>query len=157
MKLPILIVLLAFSTIALAADSVPDLAADKSAILKLHVLDREGHLRGDADLIAAPLAPKLDEIVGGHIKSITREEAKQQFEQYLKTVKFTQWEDAASPVIKISSDGEMAWMIVEIKAEVAPLDHPDDKQAFSNSSIQTFEKGQDGSWRMTAIAATAGK
>ena len=157
-QMMILIVLLVFSTVAVAADDgSPDLGAEKAAILKLHMLDREGHLRGDAELIAAPLAPKLDEIVGGHIKTMTRDEAKQQFEQYLKTVKFTKWEDAVDPVIKISPDGQMAWMIVETKAEVAPLDHPDEKHDFSNSSIQTFEKGQDGSWHMTAIAATAGK
>lgn len=153
-----LIALLALATLAVAADDgAPDLAADKAAILKLHMLDREGHLRSDAELIAAPLAPKLDEIVDGHIRTMTRDEAKQQFEQYLKAVKFTKWEDAADPVLKISSDGQMAWMIVETKAEVASLDHPDEKHDFSNSSIQTFEKGQDGSWHMTAIAATAGK
>ncbi len=149
-----LVVLLAFSTLALAADSAAD--ADKAAILKLHAMDREGHLKGDAELIAAQLAPKVDEVVGGHIKSMTRAEAKQQFEQYLKTVKFTEWEDAADPVIKISSDGQMAWMIVETKAEVAPLENLEEKHTFSNSSIQTFEKGTDG-WHMTSIAATAGK
>jgi|SRR5581483_11518317 len=156
MKLCILVVLLAFSSLAFTSDAPTDAGGDKAAILKLHAMDRDGHLKGDAELIAAQLAPKLDEVVGGHIKTMTREEAKQQFEQYLKTVKFTQWEDAADPIIKISSDGQMAWMIVEIKAEVEPLDHPDEKHAFSNSSIQTFEKDAEG-WHMTAIAATAGK
>jgi len=156
MKLHILVVLLAFSTLALAADPTADLSADKAAILKLHAMDREGHLKGDAELIAAQLAPKLDEVVGGHIKTMTRDEAKQEFGQHLNTVKFTQWEDAEPPIIKISPDGQIAWMIVEIKAEVAPVDHPENKQDFLASSIQTFEKGADG-WHMTAIAATAGK
>jgi len=152
MRIRLLVVLLALSTLAVAADP----AADKAALLKLHAEDRQGHLKGDADLIAAQLAPTIEEVVGGHIKSMSREEAKQQFAQYLKTVKFTAWDDAAEPQLNISSDGKMAWMIVETKAEVEPIDHPEDKHAFSNSSIQTFEKGPDG-WHMTAIAATAGK
>jgi hypothetical protein len=152
MKSRILVVLLVFSTLSIAADT----SGDRAALLKLHAMDREGHLKGDADLISAQLAPKFDEVVGGHIKNMTREEAKQQFLQYLKSVKFTMWDDAGEPQVVISSDGKIAWMIVETKAKVAPIDKPDDKRDFSSSSIQTFEKDADG-WHMTAIAATAGK
>ncbi len=155
MPLRLLVILLAFfslSSLAFAGDP----SADRAAILKLHALDREGHLKGDAALLASQLGPKIDEVIGGHIKTMTRDEARAQFDQYLKTVKFTMWDDAADPVIKISPDGQMAWMIVETKAEVAPLGSPDDKRSFSSSSLQTFEKETDG-WHLTAIAATAGK
>ena len=152
MRIRLLFVLLILSTLAVAADP----AADKAALLKLHAQDRDGHLQGNADLIAAPLAANFTEVVGGHVKPMTREEAKQQFLQYLKTVKFTMWDDASEPVIKISSDGQMAWMFVETKAEVAAVEHPDEKRSFMNASIQTYEKGPDG-WKMTAIAASAGK
>ncbi len=152
MRLRLLLVVLAISTLALAADP----AADKAALLKLHTADRDGHLKGDADLIVSPLAPTVTEVSGGHVSTMKRDDAKAKFAEYLKTVKYTAWDDASEPVIVISPDGKMAWMVVEIKVEVAPISNPVDKRNFMNSAIQTFEKGADG-WHMTAIAATVGK
>ena len=150
MRIRLLLAVLIVSTVALAADS------DRDALLKIHAQDREGHLKSDAALITSFLAPTVTEISGGHISQQNRDEAKTKFDTYLKTVKYTAWDDASAPVIKISSDGKMAWMLVELKVEVAPADNPADKRNFFNSAIQTFEKGPDG-WQMTAIAATYGK
>lgn len=152
MRLYLLVVLLAFSTLAFAADP----AADKAALLKLHAVDRDGHLKGDVDLIVSPLASTLTEVSGGRITTMKRDDAKAKFADYLKTVKYTAWDDATEPIIKISSDGKMAWMLVQIKVEVAPAENPVDKRNFFNSAIQTFEKDSDG-WHMTAIAATVGR
>jgi hypothetical protein len=152
MRSRLVFLLLLFSSLAFAAGP----ADDKAALLKLHAEDREGHLKGDADLLVAPLAATFTEVVGGHAQTMSREDAKQRFAQYLKTVKFTMWDDAADPQITISSDGKLAWMIVQTKAEVAAIDHPEDKRDFADSAIETFEKGPNG-WQMTAIAATAGK
>jgi hypothetical protein len=148
----ILVAILTLCTLAVAADT----SADRAALLKLHAQDRDGHLKSDADLIVAPLAPTVTEVGGGHISKMNREEAKAKFAEYLKTVKYTAWDDASEPVIKISPDGQMAWMFVEIKVEVAPISNPVDKRNFMNSAIQTYEKGPDG-WHMTGIAATVGK
>jgi hypothetical protein len=153
MRIRLLLALLVFSTLAFAAG--PD-DNDRAALLKLHAEDRDGHLKGDAELLIAPLAATFTEVAGGHAHTMSRDDAKQRFAQYLKTVKFTMWDDAADPQITISSDGKLAWMIVQTKAEVAAIDHPEDKRDFADSAIETFEKGPDG-WHMTAIAATAGK
>jgi hypothetical protein len=153
MRIRLLLALLVVSTFAFAAGPADN---DRAALLKLHAADRDGHLKGDADLLTAPLAANFIEVVGGHAQQMSREDAKQKFLQYLKTVKFTMWDDAADPQITISSDGKLAFMIVQIKAEVAAIDNPESKRDFSDSAIETFEKGSNG-WQMTAIAATAGK
>jgi len=152
MRLRLLCFLLAFSTLSFAADP----AADKTALMKLHAADRDGHLKGDADLLVSPLAATVTEISNGRVTTMKRDEAKAKFAGYLKTVKYTAWDDAADPVIKISSDGKMAWMFVQIKVEVAPAENLVDKRNFYNSAIQTFEKDAEG-WHMTAIAATMGR
>jgi|tagenome__1003787_1003787.scaffolds.fasta_scaffold20494845_1 hypothetical protein len=152
MRIHLLIALLALSTVAFAADP----SVDRDALLKLHAADRDGHLKGDADLLVSPLAPTITEVAAGHIESMNRDAAKQKFAEYFKTVKYTAWDDAADPIIKISSDGKMAWMFVQVKVEVAPANNLVDKRNFMNSAIQTYEKGPDG-WHMTAIAATVGK
>jgi hypothetical protein len=152
MRIRLLLVLLILSSLTFAAGP----GDDRAALLKLHAEDRDGHLKGDADLLTAPLGASFTEVVGGHAKTMTRDAAKERFGEYLKTVKFTKWDDADAPVIKISADGKMAWMIVETNAEVAAIDHPENKRDFADSAIETFEKGADG-WKMTAIAATAGK
>jgi len=151
MRLRLLAVLLFLSSLAMAAPPT----GDRAALLKLHAQDRDGHLKGDAEQLTAPLAPMFTEVVGGHATVMSRDDAKQHFAEYLKSVKFTHWDDAADPVIRISPDGKMAYMIVQTKAEVAAIDHPETKRAFLNSAIQTFEKGPTG-WQMTAIAATVG-
>jgi hypothetical protein len=152
MRIYLLVVLCTLSTLAFAAGP----KADRDALLKLHAADREGHLKGDADLLVSPLAATVTEVAGGHIENMNRDTAKEKFAEYLKTVKYTAWDDAAEPIIKISSDGKMAWMFVQIKVEVAPASNLVDKRNFMNSAIQTYEKGPDG-WHMTAIAATVGK
>ncbi|MGZ4789594.1 MAG: hypothetical protein ACXVZX_13840 [Terriglobales bacterium] len=152
MRVRFLVVILALSSIAFAVDP----AADRAALLKSHADDREGHLKGDANLITAQFAPTLEEVAGGRVHEMSRDAARQQIGEYLKTVKYTAWDDAAEPVIKISPDGQMAWMLVQTKVEVAPIDQPDAKRSFMNSAIQTYEKGPKG-WQMTAIAATIGK
>ena len=152
MRLRLAIVLLAFSTLAVAADP----GADRAALLKSHTEDRDGHLKGDASLITAHFASSFEEVVGGRVHEMSRDAARQQIGEYLKTVKYTAWDDATDPIIKISPDGQMAWMLVQTKVEVAPADQPDAKRSFMNSAIQTYEKGPNG-WEMTAIAATIGK
>ena len=152
MRIRLLVVLLAFSSLALAADPT----ADRVALLKLHALDRDGHLKGEVDLIIGQFAASFDEVVGGHVQKMSRDAARAQIGEYLKGVKYTAWDDAAEPTIKISPDGQMAWMLVQTKVEVAPANQPDAKRSFMNSAIQTYEKGPNG-WQMTAIAATIGK
>src|SRR3954447_10534824 len=119
MRIHLLIALLALSTVAFAADP----SADRDALLKLHAADRDGHLKGDADLLVSPLAPTITEVAAGHIESMNRDAAKQKFAEYFKTVKYTAWDDAVDPIIKISSDGKMAWMFVQVKVEVAPANN----------------------------------
>ncbi len=152
MRIRLLIVMLAFSALAFAADP----AADRAALLKLHAQDRDGHLKGDVDLMTGQFAATFQEVVGGRIREMSRDAARQQIGEYLKSVKYTAWDDAAEPIIKISPDGQMAWMLVQTKVEVAPVNQPDAKRSFMNSAIQTYEKGANG-WQMTAIAATIGK
>jgi hypothetical protein len=152
MRIRVLVVLLAFSSLALAADP----AADRAALLKIHIQEREGHLKGDAALIAVALAPTLKELHGGRVDSIDRSKAIQDFSEYFKRVKYSSWDDVTEPEITISPDGQLAWVISQIKYEVAPADHPEQKQSYFNSSIETFEKGPSG-WQMTAIAASAGR
>jgi len=152
MRLRLFAILLALTSIAFAADP----AVDRAALLKLHAQDRDGHLKGDVDLITGQFAATFEEVVGGRVREMSLNAARQQIGDYLKSVKYTAWDDAAEPIIKVSPDGQMAWMLVQTKVEVAPINQPDAKRSFLNSAIQTYEKGPNG-WQMTAIAATVGK
>jgi hypothetical protein len=98
----------------------------------------------------------LKELHGGRVDSIDRSKAIQDFSEYFKRVKYSSWDDVTEPEITISPDGQLVWVISQIKYEVAPADHPEQKQSYFNSSIETFEKGPSG-WQMTAIAASAGR
>lgn len=153
MRYALIVLLLLFSAAAFAADS----AADRAALLKIHTQEREGHLKGDAAMISAALAPSVLEVRGGHVETMDRSKAQSDFADYFKKVKYLSWDDVSEPVVKISPDGQIAWIISQVKYEVAAVEHPDQKQAFFNSSIETFERGPGGVWEMTAIAASAGR
>jgi hypothetical protein len=129
---------------AFAADT------DTDALLALHRQAREGHLTGNADLLASGTADHLLVISRAKIHRQSREDVRRFFQQYLAETRYSKWDDVLPPEIRLSPDRKMAWMAVHIRARA--------KQAgedlnFESAWIATYEK-YAGQWRMTTISSS---
>jgi len=139
---------------AMAAASTSTLEQGTQSLLAMHARDRQAHLKGDANLLAAGMADQVINVEYGKVEIVTREEMRQQFAQYFDRVKYSSWEDTAPPKVHVSPDGQMAWMVIEIKARLSDRSgpHAGVERGFISSWIATFEK-QQGEWRGVGISS----
>jgi len=126
----------------------------EQAILRLHAQARQGHLRGDAELIAAGVADRFINLQNGSLESQTREQLRQKFSTYLGHVKYSEWNDVIQPSVHVSRDGTMAWTAINIKARFIDLTEPSPRQEheFTSSWIAVYEKQASG-WRMVGMSS----
>lgn len=137
-----------------AAGSTSNLEHDTKSLLAIHARDRQAHLKGDANLLAASMAGHVINLQGGKVENVTRDQIRQRFTQYFGQVKYFSWEDTAPPKVYVSPDGQMAWMVIEIHARLSDRSGPDAGvgRGFISSWIATFQKKQ-GEWRMVGISS----
>jgi hypothetical protein len=129
--------------------------ADSLALLRLHERAREAHLARRADLLVAAQADSLISVSRGGVSVSTRERVRANFQPYLDSSTFQAWDDIVPPRIRISADGQMAYVVVQKRVHLTSRDSTGVIQAertrFAWPSV--YEK-QGGEWRMTAIAST---
>jgi hypothetical protein len=126
---------------------------DVAAILRLHALDRQAHLEGDADVLADGMADHIWDANRGGLTRVGREDVRERFAAYFASVTYSVWDDLTPPHVSVSSDGTSAWMAVRIEARLVSIDEPMTQRDFESSGIATYEKAE-GRWRMTGIASS---
>src|SRR4051794_26904617 len=92
--------------------------SDEKAILALHEHDREAHLRGDANLLTADMAPEIMDVGRGHFDRTTRDQVREHFTTYFKQAKYSSFDDMVAPAVHVAPDGKSAWMAVQIRAHI---------------------------------------
>jgi len=148
------ILLLIASCCTPAAATSPTLEQDTRSLLAIHARERQAHLKGDANLLVANMADQVINVEYGKIEIITRDQMCQHFMRVFEQVKYSSWEDSAPPKVFVSPDGQMAWMVIEIKASLSDRSglNAGVERGFISSWIATFEK-QQGEWRMVGISS----
>src|SRR5215207_8083471 len=129
--------------------------ADSLALLRLHERAREAHLTRRADLLVASQADSLISVSGGRVSITPRARVQSGFQPYLDASTFQAWDDIVPPRIRISSDGQMAYVIVQKRVHLTARDSTGATQAERTrfAWMSVYEK-RGGQWRMTAIAST---
>jgi hypothetical protein len=130
------------------------LAGDRAELLRLHEAARTAHLTRRADLLVRERSDSLFSISGGKV-SITRpQDGQASFQEYLDAVTFQAWDDIVPPRVRISPDGQMAYVIVEKRVLLTPRDSIDARPERTRFAwLSVYEKHQ-GRWRLAAIAST---
>lgn len=131
------------------------LASDRAELLRLHERQRAPHLNRRANWLVAEFADSLFSISQGRVSIGNRERARASFQEYLEASTFQAWDDIVPPRIRISPDGQMAYVIVEKRVHLtthgAGGDTDVERTRFAWLSV--YEK-QAGQWRLAAIAST---
>jgi hypothetical protein len=133
----------------------PDLEADRAALLRLHDLAQTAHLEKRPDLLVATFADSFLNISRGAVTLRTPAESRARFQAYFDRSTFQEWADLAAPLIRISPDGQMAYVIVQKRVRLSAPDSagvPRDVHTIF-AWVELYQK-QTGRWTLMAVAST---
>lgn len=147
--------LILLCSVSIFAKQKIDLEKERAALLEVHRTDRRAHFETDANLLLERFTDEFISVSNGKIDRSTRAELRKTFEDYFRNAKYYEWDDLEPPVIRISNDATMAWMIVRTKVRrTQKLASGEEKErAFVYAGIMTYEK-QKGKWIRIANVST---
>ncbi|HZU70718.1 MAG TPA: DUF4440 domain-containing protein [Ktedonobacteraceae bacterium] len=126
---------------------------EKSRLLQLYKSSLQAHFEHDARTFLAEYASQWYEIRNAGVRLRTKEEALPAIEQYFQRTHFYDISEIAAPIIHISADASMAWVIGEIHVR-ASQEGPDKKErnfSFHCAWVSIYEK-QEGQWAQVVDA-----
>lgn len=143
---------------AVAFAQVPapvNLERERAEVLRMHQADREAHFKTDVDLLQAHSPEEFIAVSGGKIYRTTKAEERKQFEEYFSGATYYEWDDLEEPIIRVSDDGSMAWMITRIRVRRVQKDASgaEREQTFVYAGIMTYEK-KESRWVRVANVST---
>ncbi len=133
-----------------------DRLTNEQALLRLHRTFMDGHFFGRADDMQAGLAESFVQVGRGEVLASSGEQALQALEGLLQRVDYTAYEDRIRPVVRVSDDGTLGWVIVQVAARGVQLDEggkPAGPVDFVSAWVELYEK-VEGSWRMSGNVST---
>ena len=152
---PLTVILLVVAFASSTAQSSPDLEKEKAELLRLHKSDREAHFRTDVDQLLQNSPEQFISVSRGKISRSTEADARKMFTGYFRDAKYYEWDDVEEPIIRISSDASMAWMITRTKVRRVQKNAAGEEkeEKFVYAGIMTYEK-RDGRWVRVANVST---
>jgi hypothetical protein len=134
---------------------LPDLEKEKAELLRIHQEEREAHFKTDVDLLLAHQAEDFVSVNNGKITSEKKQQSREFFQKYFTNAKYFEWDDMEPPIIRISKDATMAWVIVRVKVRRTQKDisGKETETKFIYAGIMTYEK-QNNKWMAIANVST---
>lgn len=151
-EIRVLLIVAGSATLATACAPAADPEAERAELLRLHEEQRVAHLTADADLLISAQTDDFLNVRRGRVDRPGREANRARFQSYLDSVEFLEWDDISPPVIRISADGTMAYVIVHKRVRVL-REGSDEEEHTVFAWMEAYEK-QDGQWRLSAVAST---
>ena len=152
--LTVILLLVAWAASASGEPSA-DLEKEKAELLRLHKSDREAHFKTDVDALLANSPEEFISVGRGKINRSSKEDARKMFSGYFRDAKYYEWDDVEEPIIRISNDASMAWMITRtrVRRVQKKADGAEQEEKFVYAGIMTYEK-RDGRWVRVANVST---
>lgn len=138
-------IFLAILTFPLTAFAQSKSAEDE--LVKMHQELLQFHLNGDVEGWLATESEQYVVANRGEVTHPSKKDREARIKPYLKRTRFREYRDLIAPVVRVSSDGSLAWLIAQVKASGVQTSD-DGKQApieFTSAWIELFEK-KDGKW-----------
>jgi hypothetical protein len=132
-----------------------DVEADRAELLRLHGLARTAHLEKRADLLVATLADSFLDISKGRVTVWTPAESRRRFQDYFHRVAFDEWDDLPPPIVRISRDGQMAYVVVQKSVRLTAPDSAGIRQPEHTiyAWVELYEK-RAGKWTLMSVVST---
>ena len=142
---PVLIVSVVLSACGSANIEAPPEARAK--LLALHEEAMQAHRESNADLLLRSEGPDFVSANRGAITQPTLDARRALFQQYLGSTRFTEYVDVVPPVVQVSNDGSLGWVIVQVRGAGVQTKRDGSSQplAFESAWIELYER-RGGSW-----------
>lgn len=126
----------------------------KARLLQLHRTALQAHLDKDAGAFLAAYASQWYDVRTEGIRLRTKEEALPSIDQYFRRTHFADISEITAPIIHLSTDASMAWVIGEIRAHAFQETAHEEKRDFSFRCawVSIYEK-QEGEWTQVVDAS----
>jgi len=128
---------------------------EKAELLKLHQQDRRAHFQTDVDLLLAHHPEEFVSVRSGKINRPKKADTRKVFTESFKGATYSEWDDLEPPIIRVSNDGSLGWIIVRLKVRRMKKDAAgaEKEEKFVYAGIMTYEK-RDGRWVKVANVST---
>jgi hypothetical protein len=119
----------------------------EAELIRMHKELLRFHMNADVE---SWLATETEEYVvanRGEITYPSKKEREARLKPYLTRTKFKEYEDVIEPIVRVSKDGSLAWLIAKVKASGMQTtdDGKQEPIEFVSAWIELFEK-RDGKW-----------
>ena len=133
-------------SLLIAACATTTRRADEAALLAMHEEGMEAHRTNNVDRLLAKMAPDSAVANRGQISRPSIESTRARFSDYLGRTRFAIYRDQVPPIVKVSRDRTLGWVIAQVEAKgeqrngerVEPLE-------FVSAWIELYEK-RNGHW-----------
>lgn len=140
----------ALALVVLLAAPVPKAPADEAVLRDLHAKVVRAHLERRVALLMEDEA--ADSVVAGRgeITRPTLDERRARFTTYFRDTAFTEYRDLVEPLVHVSADGTLGWVMVQVRAlgtrsDGGPVD-------FTSAWIELYEKRAGRWWRVGNVS-----
>jgi len=122
-------------------------AADEQALLKLHEAVLKAHIDSNIEALLATEAEDFVLMNRGEISSPSKAERRAFLGPYLASTTFEFYRDAVKPVVKVSKDGSLGWVIAQVEARGSAATRQGGRQSveFVVAWIELYER-RNGEW-----------
>jgi hypothetical protein len=154
-RFAVLLLSLAWVPVNADAQSHVDLADEVEQLLRIHESDRRAHFETSAKRIMEHATDEFISVSGGRVRRTTRAEDLRFFEEYFKGAKYYEWDDLQPPIVRVSNDASMAWMIVRTRVRRVQTQSGGEamERRFVYAGIMVYEK-KGGRWGRVANVST---
>ena len=119
----------------------------RAELLALHEDVMRAHRESDAELLLRSEAPEHVSANRGQITQPTLDVRRARFREYLGTTRFTEYIDLVPPIVRVSDDGSLGWVIAQVRGGgvQSTQDGGSKPLAFESAWIELYER-RGGSW-----------
>ncbi|WP_420642349.1 hypothetical protein [Candidatus Leptofilum sp.] len=89
---------------------------DESQLRTLHQKVLDAHLKSNVELLLEDENDRYVVASRGTVAHPTKEERRQRLGPYLQATTFEEYRDEITPVVQVSPDGKLGWVIVQVYA-----------------------------------------
>ena len=125
-------------------------ASDEDALRALHAKVIRAHRESDPGMLLEDASPDFVQANRGEIQRPTVEERRARFASYLGRTTFEEYRDLVEPIVKVSKDGTLGWVIVQVRARGVRTTEAGAREPleFVSAWIELYEK-RGGRWVST--------
>lgn len=120
---------------------------DSERLLQLHRDAMQAHLDQDVEAILEDETEDYVVVSRGQVSTPTKEQRRDRLGPYLAATKFTVYRDEIEPIVTVSEDGTLGWIIVRVYARGAQTTSSGESRPieFTSAWIELYEK-RNGNW-----------